>query len=292
MNRKRNRRGFTLVEIIVVLVVLAILAAILIPSMTGWIDKAQQKRLITACRTAVTAAQTLASEAYGETKTATVPSAEAIRTLAKIPGTVSGVELFNDGTLQVRHLTYTESGESVTYCAKADDHPEVYNFGLQNGFSDAAAIEAATKDLNALITGAYASDYKGNLDSTALDGPLLDKLIADKALDPLNLSGINIQSWAIRQDAGTKTSVWITDQDISTLKTGDSVRVIRYNSATGVYTAGYIKIASESRTTNGVKKTYPVLARGTGSNVWTEAAPGSADPASAVATFNALDAKK
>ena len=35
-----HKKGFTLVEVIVVLVILAILAAILVPSMVGWIDKA------------------------------------------------------------------------------------------------------------------------------------------------------------------------------------------------------------------------------------------------------------
>ena len=40
---KRNRKGFTLVEVIVVLVILAILAAIMVPAMTGWIDKSKTK---------------------------------------------------------------------------------------------------------------------------------------------------------------------------------------------------------------------------------------------------------
>lgn len=39
-----NRRGFTLVEVIVVLVILAILAAILIPSMVRWIEKPNRRR--------------------------------------------------------------------------------------------------------------------------------------------------------------------------------------------------------------------------------------------------------
>lgn len=67
-NRKKGRKalkGFTLVEIIVVLVILAILAAAMIPALTGYIDKAKEKTLVTEARNAVTAAQTMASEAYG-----------------------------------------------------------------------------------------------------------------------------------------------------------------------------------------------------------------------------------
>lgn len=43
LHKQKDKKGFTLVEVIVVLVILAILAAILIPSMVGWIDKADEK---------------------------------------------------------------------------------------------------------------------------------------------------------------------------------------------------------------------------------------------------------
>ena len=63
-NKRKKEGGFTLVELIVVLVILAILAALLIPALTGYIDKAKQKSAISECRSAVMAAQTLADEAY------------------------------------------------------------------------------------------------------------------------------------------------------------------------------------------------------------------------------------
>ena len=47
------------------LVILAVLAALLIPSLTGYIDKARQKRIVVQTRQAVMAAQTLFDEAYG-----------------------------------------------------------------------------------------------------------------------------------------------------------------------------------------------------------------------------------
>lgn len=67
-NRRNGRKalkGFTLVEIIVVLVILAILAAAMIPALTGYIDKARDRTIVAEARNVVTAAQTLASEAYG-----------------------------------------------------------------------------------------------------------------------------------------------------------------------------------------------------------------------------------
>lgn len=64
--KKNNKKGFTLVELIVVLVILAILAALLIPALTGYIDKAREKQIVAETRQVVMAAQTLVDEAYGK----------------------------------------------------------------------------------------------------------------------------------------------------------------------------------------------------------------------------------
>lgn len=64
---KNNKKGFTLVELIVVLVILAILAALLIPALTGYIDKAKEKSLIAETRQYVMAAQTIIDEKSADT---------------------------------------------------------------------------------------------------------------------------------------------------------------------------------------------------------------------------------
>ena len=65
-NRKANRKGFTLVELIVVLVILAILAAILIPALLGWIDRAREKKDLLAAKNALTAIQACLTEEYAK----------------------------------------------------------------------------------------------------------------------------------------------------------------------------------------------------------------------------------
>lgn len=62
---KNKKRGFTLVELIVVLVILAILAALLIPALTGYIDKAKKDQVIAETRMLHEAVQTEMSEIYG-----------------------------------------------------------------------------------------------------------------------------------------------------------------------------------------------------------------------------------
>lgn len=42
MKLKRDKKGFTLMEIIIVIAIIAILAAILIPSMIGWVQKSKK----------------------------------------------------------------------------------------------------------------------------------------------------------------------------------------------------------------------------------------------------------
>lgn len=64
--KKDRKKGFTLVELIVVLVILAILAALLVPALTGYIDKAQEKQVTAETRQIVMAAQTLVDEEYAE----------------------------------------------------------------------------------------------------------------------------------------------------------------------------------------------------------------------------------
>jgi len=61
----KNRKGFTLMELIVVLIIIAILMAALLPSMIGWINDARESALRVEGRTAFLAMQATVTQAKG-----------------------------------------------------------------------------------------------------------------------------------------------------------------------------------------------------------------------------------
>lgn len=65
MSASRKNRGFTLVELIVVLVILVILAAILVPALLGYIDKAKKEKILLEAKDVWTASQAALAECYG-----------------------------------------------------------------------------------------------------------------------------------------------------------------------------------------------------------------------------------
>ena len=122
IRKLKDRKGFTLVELIVVLVILAILAALLIPALTGHIDKANKEKIVSECRMVVMAAQTEASELYGkmdgdklafgsDTNTA-ADYDDAVKDLSETKGKFE-IVLYDDGT--VHTVQYWNSGWTITY---------------------------------------------------------------------------------------------------------------------------------------------------------------------------------
>lgn len=68
-SQNEEQEGLPLVELIVVLVILAILAALLIPALTGYIDKAREQSIQAETRMIVMAVQTESTTAYGKDQT-------------------------------------------------------------------------------------------------------------------------------------------------------------------------------------------------------------------------------
>lgn len=149
IRKMKNKKGFTLVELIVVLVILAILAALLVPALTGYIDKANKEKVIATTRMVVMAAQTEASEKYGlkaagqlnggnditvsydgTTATAAVDGID-IKAIGKLAEVMDDADAFVNGVTSisvtinakgtVTDATVVQSGFTCTYDADGTD---------------------------------------------------------------------------------------------------------------------------------------------------------------------------
>ncbi|MCQ4841023.1 prepilin-type N-terminal cleavage/methylation domain-containing protein [Neglectibacter timonensis] len=140
--KRNSRKGFTLVELLVVLVILAILAAAIIPSMMGFIDRAKQESVAAEQRSVLLAAQVELNELYGKgsihlTDTEQLVTddsgkrgelLESIQKTANVPGRVTkvvytknAVEGKNDGHWTVTEARYTaKDGRAYTYTYDAE----------------------------------------------------------------------------------------------------------------------------------------------------------------------------
>ena len=118
----KDNKGFTLVEMIVVLVILAILAAILIPGLLGYIDDAKQKKLEIHGKAVYTAAQAQASKNYAK-GTTPVSDTDATNGYAKKVLDLSEITTFNGSATvyfgtgtdayKVQGIAYTEGSETI-----------------------------------------------------------------------------------------------------------------------------------------------------------------------------------
>ncbi|MDF2556413.1 MAG: hypothetical protein K0R71_241 [Bacillales bacterium] len=112
----KNKKGFTLVEIIVVLVILAILAGAAIPTMLGFIDDARERALIAEGRAVLVSAQVEATEAFAanaaDLQTAVNTGAEQIENRAGVDGDVANFVVTGQ---RVTGFSYTIDGRVLTF---------------------------------------------------------------------------------------------------------------------------------------------------------------------------------
>ena len=132
---KKDKKGFTLVEMIVVIVIIGILLAILVPGMFKYIQKAKDKQILVDARTAYLDVQMAAQEAYGAngitgsdvaTEFKTIKDFEGDRTVTVTNGTKNVTVTVNvpengkltvtdvdDKTGKVKSMTYTRGDREV-----------------------------------------------------------------------------------------------------------------------------------------------------------------------------------
>ena len=137
---RNNTRGFTLVELITVLVVLTVLAALLIPALTGYIDQAKQKKVIAEARDVWTASQAAMSECYGlypesfeeSCKFSTMINGEWVTHLGRITnGALGALQRNPKDPTEVNTSSRRIARQVLIYLESAGKKNPRYDFGIE-----------------------------------------------------------------------------------------------------------------------------------------------------------------
>lgn len=122
----KNRKGFTLIELIVVIAILGILAAVLIPQFAGFQDKATSTQVLVEAKQWATAADAYVVEA----DLADGHDVDADATAMAAIGDVAGTDV--DGAISVAAVdgthvtfTYTKTIDGTTFVAVRDNTGEI-----------------------------------------------------------------------------------------------------------------------------------------------------------------------
>ncbi|MCH1981616.1 prepilin-type N-terminal cleavage/methylation domain-containing protein [Ruminococcus sp. OA3] len=150
----KNNRGFTLVELIVVIVIILVLAAVMVPSILRYVNKAKEASYISECSTVVTMANIHAAEVYsrlGSDSLQTVlnrpEERKAITEAAGVSGSINYIrcDAATDTVIQLEYVA--KDGTVVLYDVSAD--PQYRIMDRENG----------------ILTGSTAQDYLNSLQS-------------------------------------------------------------------------------------------------------------------------------
>lgn len=164
--KKMNDKGFTLVELIVVLVILAILAAILVPALLGYIDKAKGQQIVLNAKSCLTAAQAELSSVYAKDKSAEdlADYAESIIKTADVP-----CDELKIGVAKKDGIAVDDTSEHINYTIayvyyKEGDNVIVFDGTAWDDSLSESAITTKEGDFNIILEYSASSngDDSGN----------------------------------------------------------------------------------------------------------------------------------
>lgn len=126
LNLKQQKKGFTLIELIVLLSVLASLALISVPSYAGIMKKSHETVTKSNCKTAVIASEALLAldiNKNSNENTFTNDEILQVKQNSKVPGTINLVTYNNNN---ITYLEYTNLQEKITAIYDVTKDPKIF----------------------------------------------------------------------------------------------------------------------------------------------------------------------